>query len=175
MEREQQHDIEQAIRILPHIPAEYHRAQAARITGMILPQLRRWAPSFARKVAADHQDFEDITQIAALAVLETLHEFADGQKHQNVGSWFPYLCKMSEYSVVKHHRSGASAPMSGRANLDRRIARIPQAIDRLRQELLRDPTAQEVVDAHNAEMHRRQKNPAKHGSLITTYDAQAFL
>ena len=176
MEFEEQQKIEQAIKVLPYIPAEYRYAQAARIAGMLYPQLQSWSPGLARKSGdAQGREVEDISQVVALVIVEVLREYAAGTKHQSVDRWFPYIYRLIQFSVQRYYRSGAVTPMAGRSGLERRVARIPQAIEQLHRELGRPPTAEEVVESHNRAMYARQANPVKHGSLISVYDVKAFL
>ena len=168
--------IERAIRALPYIPREFRAQQASRIAGALYPVISSWAPGLTRKcgdVRLTH--VEDAAQVAAMAVVETLQEYAAGAKHQHVVDWMPYLHGVARNCVSKYFKSSAVTPTSGRTNLERRVARIPGTVDRLRAELMREPTAVEVVDSHNAMMRARQVNAAKHGSLISLHEARAFV
>lgn len=171
-----QKGIERAIKALPYIPQEFRKAQASRIAGAIFPMVQAWAPGLTRACGDTRlSKVEDVAQVAALAVVETLQEFVEGEKHQHVDDWLPYLYRTARYSALRFFKSSAVTPQSGRTSLERRVARIPVTVDRLRHELMREPTAPEVVDAHNAAMRARQANPSKHGSLISLHEARAFL
>lgn len=168
--------IEQAIRQLPHVPAEYRTKQAARIAGWIYPRLSTWSAGWSRNGGdANYRYREDLVQVAALALLEALVEYSAGTAHQNVERWMPYLNRLASNAARNWLKSAAVQPLSGLVSHERRIARVPHSLSALRHELGREPTAQELVEFHNAAMHRRQARPGKHGSLITVADAQAVL
>ena len=118
---------------------------------------------------------EDAAQVAAERVLQILGEYRAGKGHQAVHNWTGYLLRAASYAVSQWLGSAEVTALSGVVSKSRRIRRIPGTVERLYQELRRVPTADEVAAAHNAEMRRRQKNPGRHGSLISREEAAAFI
>jgi DNA-directed RNA polymerase specialized sigma24 family protein len=169
-------DLDQAIKRLPDLTACDRRAEAARIAGQLFPQIRAWAPGWARRAGdLSFRHVDDAAQEAAVAVLEALHAFSDGTHHQSVSRWMPYLYALGQNTVSKHLKSAAGTGFAGRTNLERRLARIPRTRERLVRELRREPTAGEIVAALNAEMTARQADPARHGSLLSVDEVVTYL
>jgi hypothetical protein len=168
--------IEEAIRQLPHIPAEYRKVQAGTIAGWLYPRLGTWSAGWSRNGGdANYRHREDLVQVAALAVLEALIDYVAGTRHQNVEQWLPYVNRLAAYATKRWLKSSAVQPLAGLVNHQRRIARVPHSLSALRHELAREPSAAELVEYHNTEMYRRHGNPVRQGSLITLADAQAVL
>jgi hypothetical protein len=167
---------EAAIAVLPFLSSELRAEHIGQIVTWLYPQLQVWSYAWARQARdPQYRHREELVQEGAVTVLETLGQFARGERHQNVKSWIPYLYRTGQNGARTWMKSSTTQQLSGLTNRERRVARIPHSLSELRHRLEREPTAQELVEFHNAEMARRQVTPSRHGSLINRDEAALVL
>jgi len=154
---------------------ERSRARDAIILSL-LPVIGRRAKKWCRANAdGGYTHLEDVQGEAAVIVTRLLRDVATGRIAPKNPDWDKYLGAVLNKMISQWFKSAAVTPLSGVVAIERRLARIPQVIDRLHGELGREPSAEEVHASQHAEMWGRQKDPKRHGSLVSLAEVRNVL
>lgn len=109
---------------------------------------------------------EDVLQEVVILGVETVNSWTPGQAYRwEVSLWFAANSRIR--SLVE---SGHWDGVAGMTTRHRRASKLRRQRDRLRRIYNSEPTAQEIVDAHNQDAQRRYSDPKRQGMIATVDD-----
>ncbi len=129
-----------------------------------------WANSLANRhgeVGVRHR--EDLVGVIAVALTKWLQEL-DASRLEDVKSWPSFMFRIAAFGVRDYLNSSQVTVASKMSAFARRTRYIGYAQEKLRDELGREPTRDEVIEFANAEAARRLKDPKRQGALIDHQD-----
>lgn len=129
-----------------------------------------WANSLANRhgeVGVRHR--EDLVGVIAVALTKWLQEL-DASRLEDVKSWPSFMFRIAAFGVRDYLNSSQVTVASKMSAFARRTRYIGYAQEKLRDDLGREPTREEVIDFANAEATRRLKDPKRQGALIDHQD-----
>lgn len=129
-----------------------------------------WANSLANRhgeVGVRHR--EDLVGVIAVALTKWLQEL-DASRLEDVKSWPSFMFRIAAFGVRDYLNSSQVTVASKMSAFARRTRYIGYAQEKLRDDLGREPTREEVIEFANAEAARRLKDPKRQGALIDHQD-----
>ncbi len=129
-----------------------------------------WANSLANRhgeVGVRHR--EDLVGVIAVALTKWLQEL-EPSRLEDVKSWPSFMFRIAAFGVRDYLNSSQVTVASKMSAFARRTRYIGYAQEKLRDELGREPTREEVIEFANAEAARRLKDPKRQGALIDHQD-----
>lgn len=113
---------------------------------------------------------EDLTSLVSLDAYKlVMKQIADPVELERVEVWEAMLRVISR-STVRGYLDKDGTPGSGMSSTMRRIRLLHATREAMRRDEGREPTDQEVVDAHNALMRKNRADPVKQGVIATVAD-----
>ena len=144
---------------------------------LLYPHFQNWAPQFCRvsgDISGTHR--EDIVNVAAMKALQIFTEVGEQPgKYREVTNWYSYLYGLCRYASLSYFHSGAATVASGMTTALRRQRHVARHREILRQTLGREPEADEIIEAANADMRARRSNPEKQGVLVDLTDLDVIV
>lgn len=132
--------------------------------------LNVWANSLAnRHGEVGNRHREDLVGVISVALIRWLQEL-DKSRLEDVKSWPAFMFRIAAFGVRDYLDSGKVTVASKMSAFARRTRYIGYAQEKLRDELKREPTREEVIEYVNAEAARRLKDPRRQGALIDHSD-----
>lgn len=129
-----------------------------------------WANSLANRhgdVGNRHR--EDLVGVISVALIRWLQDL-DRSRLEDVKSWPAFMFRIAAFGVRDYLDSGKVTVASKMSAFARRTRYIGYAQEKLREELKREPSRDEVIEYVNAEATRRLKDPRRQGALIDYSD-----
>lgn len=129
-----------------------------------------WANSLANRhgeVGVRHR--EDLVSVIAVALTRWLQEL-EPSRLEDVQKWPSFMFRIAAFGVRDYLNSSQVTVASKMSAFARRTRYIGYAQEKLRDELEREPTREEVIEFANAEAARRLKDPKRQGALIDHQD-----
>jgi len=129
-----------------------------------------WANSLANRhgeVGVRHR--EDLVGVIAVSLTKWLQEL-DASRLEDVKSWPSFMFRIAAFGVRDYLNSSQVTVASKMSAFARRTRYIGYAQEKLRDELGREPSRDEVIEFANTEAARRLKDPKRQGALIDHQD-----
>ncbi|MET4703309.1 hypothetical protein [Frigoribacterium sp. UYMn621] len=170
--------VDAAVRAMLELPVGARKAARDAIAVTVLHQIARLSRGWCR-VGGDLglAQLEDVEAEAACFYLEALQEIATGRgpDPESIRNWDAYLGTRVAFQVSAWIRKTSTTGVPGSSSVARRATRASHVVQRFEAEHGREPTAQELVTASNAEMAARRSNPGKQGALLSIAEARSVL
>lgn len=159
------------------LPLEARRAARDVIATTVLSQISKIAHSWLRAGGSpEGVEFGDVKGQGALFYLEALEEIALGMVPQaRVRNWDAYLGTRVNFRIAAWLKSPTVTGTPGSQVIGRRAVHGRHVVQRFHAAHGREPSAQELVTASNAEMTARRSNASKQGALLPLAEARAIL
>jgi hypothetical protein len=169
--------IDAAVLAMLELPLGARRAARDAIAVILLRQVSKMARSWFRAGGSpENVELEDIEGQGALFYLEALEEIALGTVPQTgVRDWGAYLATRVNFRIAAWLKSPTVTGTPGSQVTERRAVHGRHVIQRFHAAHGREPSAQELVVASNAEMNARRSNARKQGALLPLAEARAIL
>lgn len=134
---------------------------------------RNWAIAIQRRNSAPRQLTDDIVSEVAAVAVDVAANWPD--LRDSIRSWEGWVSSKANTKVREWLRTAAATGLSGATTLKRRQRALDRTRSSLRQQWLREPTDEEVVEQWNDEADRRYSNPSKHGLVADVEDINVTL
>jgi hypothetical protein len=170
--------IDSAVRAMLELPVGTRKAARDAIAVTALHQIARLSRGWCR-AGGDFSlaQLEDVAAEAACFYLEALQDIATGRgpDPESVRNWDAYLDTRVTFQISAWIRKTATTGIPGSGSVARRATRASHVVQRFEADHGREPSAQELVAASNAEMIARRSNPGKQGALLSLAEARVIL
>lgn len=124
---------------------------------------------WARKLCRNPALREDAQSVLSEKILRSLNQITPTD-FERVGDWLRHFWGQSERVIRDYLSSSEVTPASGMGGVVRRSWTLQRATSQLSVQLGRTPTPDEVMAHANAQTRLRDKDPQKHGTLLTGED-----
>ena len=170
--------VDAAVRAMLELPVGTRKAARDAIAVTALRQISRLSRGWCR-AGGDLAlaQLEEAEAEAACLYLKALQDIATGRgpDPESVRNWDAYLGTRVSFQISAWIRKTATTGIPGSGSVARRATRASHVVQRFEAEHGREPSAQELVAASNAEMIGRRSNPGKQGVLLSIAEARVIL